>query len=876
MRRRILVVPEIRDLGSFSRLIAHIGHYFSHVDAERIAVLVESSVLREAEEWLRSPSLPPGFGDRVLHRVEAVRDTINLYPWPRDIGSLAMGSELVLDWDDRASEMDPWPSVKKGFRPNRTLVALDWSTRPGVAWVAEAARVMVQGRQFDARQGEELRNLGAVLGSAKHAYLIGPGLSARRALDRDLSDGVRIACSTVILDDELMDHVRPQIVTLDDPIHHFGPSAHAQRYQQAVATQARMHDFTVVTTEPFAPLMRAYVPEVAERVIGLRQGSAGWPDNFDLLANPAVRPYDNVLTMLMLPLGATFSRSISLVGFDGRDRSGGLVLRHGSAAMLDEELEDIRLVHPGLVDLDDPHHLADHAATVERQLAELEEAGVEIRPMAASDIPALRRRTMPGTMARPRTSPESRSVLVSLTPDWIDDFGHFGPFERRVHEAAEAAGCLHIALASAGLEPSADWHVPTFSEATYTASSVKQFAPVGQRFEGELRAALDNLRLDAGSTVFLYTGDVWHLAAVLAVAANHREHRFVVNLMRSHGWIARALDDPDPWIEALVDLLRSCLEVAIGTNVEVTVDTKAIAQDVESLTGRDVSVWPMIAVSAPWQRGAHRKATDGVPHIVAPVHAQGGSGFADLVGLAERVSTRLKRGELRLTARWPAAGKGPAMVRLARRIEEQGGHLVRDNMTDDEYAEFIAEADVALIPYPVRPFRTRTSSVAVDALLAGKPVVAVRGTWAGDLVERYGAGLTYAEGDVAELEDALGDVIGHIDAYVLRVAESRSTFESEHAPGRLIEFLRDGAGLTRPEPQVPTDVEAIIERTGLMRGLFRWHADSHTSNRLAVAIGDDERQRVAEAFRDEAERHRRAIAYRESVIAAADAGSRPA
>ena len=105
-------------------------------------------------------------------------------------------------------------------------------------------------------------------------------------------------------------------------------------------------------------------------------------------------------------------------------------------------------------------------------------------------------------------------------------------------------------------------------------------------------------------------------------------------------------------------------------------DSEALARDVELLTGQAVVVWPMIAVSGMSPGRIDRDVAAGVPHIVAPVQAQSGRGFADLVALAERARGRLERGELRLTTRWPLDGANPAMVRLAERFEEQGGHLV--------------------------------------------------------------------------------------------------------------------------------------------------------------------------------------------------------
>ena len=867
MRRRILVIPAVSDLGAFSRLISQIGHYFGHVQPERITVLVDPDLRRDAEAWLASPAPPPAYADGVVPRIEAVRKTIALASWPRDLEPLALTTDVVLDWDVRRSGSEPWASIKSRYRLDKSLFTVDWEgIRLGAARFADAARILGNGRGFDRSQPQAFAGLCERLGRAERAYLVGTGPSARNALEHDLSDGIRIICNTVVLDDELMEHLRPQILTFADPIFHFGPSTYAQRFQSAVAEQARKHDFTVITTERYAPLLRAHLPEIANRVIGFRQGTASWPDSFDLLAHAAVRPHPNVLTMLMLPIAATVARSIGLIGFDGRDPRDEYFWRHGSTVQFDEELKDIRLVHPGFFELSYEDYYSDHVATVDRLFAVLEERCTEIRPMAESYIPALRRRAGAAFKAPARPSAGSPPRFVSLTPDWISDFGHFGPFERRFHEVAEAAGQPHIALASAGLLPAADWQLPTFSEPTFTSTG--RFAPIGKHFERELRAALEQLALPSGAVAFLYTADVWHLAAVLAVAVDHPDLRFVVNLMRSHGWLDLALEGPNPWIESLLDLLRSCLSAAARLNVDVTVDSEALARDVLRLTGQAVDVWPMIVVSRFLDGTTERHLGNGVPHVVAPVQAQGGKGFPELVALAERVNDRLARGELRLTARWPADGMRPEMVRLAERFEAHGGRLVKDNLSDEAFVELVASADVALIPYRVRPFRTRTSAVTIDALLAGKPVVAVRGTWAGDLIERHGAGLTYADGDVADMDVALSQVIDQIDDYRQRVADIRTDVAAEHAPERLIEFLSSAPNDARPEPDVLEQVVEIQARTNDMRRLFQWHAVAEDAARMAAVIREDDQLRTIDGVRDEVEKLTRAIAHRDRTAAA--------
>ena len=148
--------------------------------------------------------------------------------------------------------------------------------------------------------------------------------------------------------------------------------------------------------------------------------------------------------MLMLPLAATFSRSIELFGFDGRNPEESYFWRHGTTVQFDEELEDIRLVHPGFFELDYDDYYDQHVATVEQMFLDIELRGGTVTSRTPSFMRPLRRRSaaidQPTASNRRaiRRRPTS-DLIVSITPDWTGDFGHFGPWERAVGAAARSA-----------------------------------------------------------------------------------------------------------------------------------------------------------------------------------------------------------------------------------------------------------------------------------------------------------------------------------------------------------------------------------------------------------------------------------------------------
>jgi polysaccharide biosynthesis protein PslF len=128
------------------------------------------------------------------------------------------------------------------------------------------------------------------------------------------------------------------------------------------------------------------------------------------------------------------------------------------------------------------------------------------------------------------------------------------------------------------------------------------------------------------------------------------------------------------------------------------------------------------------------------------------------------------------------AHEGDAYRRsLVRRVAERGvGHLVRfDNsyFDLDGLGELIASADAVILPYDSRD--QATSGVLVDAVAAGRPVIATAFPHAVELLGS-GAGVVVAHGDVAALRDAIRRVVtdrslaAEIAAEASRVAPSLS------------------------------------------------------------------------------------------------------
>jgi glycosyltransferase involved in cell wall biosynthesis len=73
----------------------------------------------------------------------------------------------------------------------------------------------------------------------------------------------------------------------------------------------------------------------------------------------------------------------------------------------------------------------------------------------------------------------------------------------------------------------------------------------------------------------------------------------------------------------------------------------------------------------------------------------------------------------------------------------------------DDYYHWIARTDVMVLPYRRSFYRDKLSRVAIDAALAGIPIIYPKGTWLEDFVMSHAAGVPFDEGNPTSLSLAI-------------------------------------------------------------------------------------------------------------------------
>jgi hypothetical protein len=160
-----------------------------------------------------------------------------------------------------------------------------------------------------------------------------------------------------------------------------------------------------------------------------------------------------------------------------------------------------------------------------------------------------------------------------------------------------------------------------------------------------------------------------------------------------------------------------------------------------------------------------------------------------------------------LAAQWAQEGrKLPLLVQVSQKHADRHGHRegaavhtllssgyqgLRADATAPDRAEYLARFRGALVlaPYTREQFASQVSGIVLDSLLRGAPVIATRGTWPGDQVERFGAGVTIAERTPAALAAAIDQVLADWTTYSARACAASSALAQEHDPIHLLRII---------------------------------------------------------------------------------------
>lgn len=214
-----------------------------------------------------------------------------------------------------------------------------------------------------------------------------------------------------------------------------------------------------------------------------------------------------------------------------------------------------------------------------------------------------------------------------------------------------------------------------------------------------------------------------------------------------------------PWRFERADVksLLSCLSKSAQSRLRFATDSEKLVAPFESALGCRVHYLPHVVETAFPPAAPPR--SDQPPVFLSAGNARREKGFSEVLDALGLLSSRLAAGEFRVRVQTHQPDAFCAKI-LEGFAGIPGVSLMDECLNFSDYNAALAEADVLLLPYHLDHYALRTSGVFCEARCAGRPVIATKGSWAGDRVERDGGGWVVSEKNPADLAAGISRALG--------------------------------------------------------------------------------------------------------------------
>ncbi len=288
---------------------------------------------------------------------------------------------------------------------------------------------------------------------------------------------------------------------------------------------------------------------------------------------------------------------------------------------------------------------------------------------------------------------------------------------------------------------------------------------------------------------FQFAGDLARLPRMTSRDAVFAQMIAPRHFVRWLAWLARCSEPPALFLHLgyrperfstpIVRDALNALSPGVRARVVFVTDSEKLVKPFEQALEAPVHYLPHF-LSYPLAI-SQRSGTPPVVYLAG--NARREKGFAEVVGAVREILNSGNPGRLRFVVQCNHPDAASATVLRDRPVAGPFLEWLDRPLSESEYMERLDAADVVLLPYHTDLYAGRTSGIFCECRVMGKPVIASRGTWAGDRLAREGGGWLVAERDVNALVDALRRAPDELAAVS---AEARQL-----APGARREFDRD-------------------------------------------------------------------------------------
>lgn len=180
---------------------------------------------------------------------------------------------------------------------------------------------------------------------SEKAIIFGTGKSIENFDSQSANkDAIVIICNSIIKNRTFLEKINPKVLTIADPLFHFGHSSYAQVFRKDMLWAVKKFNLYLCVPYFNAPLILEHYPSLAKNLIGFN-----FTDRRSIPSENAleVKGTENILSLLMLPIACSIANKIYMVGMDGKKKGeDDYFWKHHEKFQYVDLLQDCQNEHP--------------------------------------------------------------------------------------------------------------------------------------------------------------------------------------------------------------------------------------------------------------------------------------------------------------------------------------------------------------------------------------------------------------------------------------------------------------------------------------------------------------------------------------------------
>ncbi len=402
---------------------------------------------------------------------------------------------------------------------------------------------------------------------------------------------------------------------------------------------------------------------------------------------------------------------------------------------------------------------------------------------------------------------DSPISVVMLDPDALGHFGHYLAYDDQLNTALAPYYVAFRVLSNLQLpdvlSQSRAYFSPRLSDNSWTIGIPKKELPIIEtaplvKFEFEVGAFLRSyIENNNGSVIrlYMYCAGIPHAQAISRLMVGQSQISAVVNLFYLPFQNIKSHEFMNHWVPVLKNLMED-------ERLLITLPTDELAHDLRAISGIELPVTPHPSPSISdnlfslIQRGELnlRKRQDSRLTVLFPGAPTQGKGQDAGIASANLIAATVLDGHtFRVVIR--DARKKDTPVKLVSLYEtlHHAIETIKGHLSNREFIDLFMDADIVVLPYTSEMFKYRNSGLLVDAIYCGKPIVAVKDTWLGSMVERTGCGIVVESVSPGVIAEAVRLIAGDYDQFALAANHAARIYFVNNSWAKLAQMVADPA-----------------------------------------------------------------------------------